>query len=148
MISEILDVIRTFQWLKYCNIWKILVNEVKTRRAIEILVLRHVELLSFRTKNLKKKKKNAKRLLTNCLQDTVKYTDSNSEEFHNFFKSYYETPIHTVNEEKPLNVTNFQNIVKIVRGPLAISNILLQLVLLGKLVCIILQSSKNLNNFA
>ena len=57
MISEILDVIRTFQWLKYCNIWKILVNEVKTRRAIEILVLRHVELLSFRTKNLKKKKK-------------------------------------------------------------------------------------------
>lgn len=145
MISEILDVIRTFQWLKYCNIWKILVNEVKTRRAIEILVLRHVELLSFRTK---KKIKNAKRLLTNCLQDTVKYTDSNSEEFHNFFKSYYETPIHTVNEEKPLNVTNFQNIVKIVRGPLAISNILLQLVLLGKLVCIILQSSKNLNNFA
>ena len=145
MISEILDVIRTFQWLKYCNIWKILVNEVKTRRAIEILVLRHVELLSFRTK---KKIKIAKRLLTNCLQDTVKYTDSNSEEFHNFFKSYYETPIHTVNEEKPLNVTNFQNIVKIVRGPLAISNILLQLVLLGKLVCIILQSSKNLNNFA
>lgn len=145
MISEILDVIRTFQWLKYCNIWKILVNEVKTRRAIEILVLRHVELLSFRTK---KKIKNAKRLLTNCLQDTVKYTDSNSEEFHNFFKSYYETPIHTVNEEKPLNVTNFQNIVKIVRDPLAISNILLQLVLLGKLVCIILQSSKNLNNFA
>ena len=55
MISEILDVIRTFQWLKYCNIWKILVNEVKTRRAIEILVLRHVELLSFRTKKKKKK---------------------------------------------------------------------------------------------